>query len=57
MEMVCDWKSRAETFGSSLTDYINNEATKRWKFTKDDAVYKTIMYAVNLLCEKPFAAV
>lgn len=56
-EMVCDFKARAEGFGSSLTDYINNEATKRWKFSKEDAVYKTIMYAVNLLCEKPFGAV
>lgn len=53
-EMVCDWKSRSEEFGESLRDYINEKATKRWDFNKDDEVYKEIMSFVDLLCDKPF---
>ena len=53
-EMVCDWKARSEEFGSSLKDYINEFATKRWEFSKDDKTYKEIMLFVDLLCEKPF---
>lgn len=53
-EMVCDWKSRSEEFGTSLRDWIDEVATKRWKFNTDDKVYKEIIYFVDLLCEKPF---
>ena len=53
-EMVCDWKARSEEFGESLRDYINDKATKRWDFNKDDDVYKEIMEFVDLLCDKPF---
>jgi hypothetical protein len=52
--MVCDWKARSEEFGSSLKDYIDELATKRWNFSKDDRTYKEIMSFVDLLCEKPF---
>lgn len=53
-EMVCDWKSRSEEFGTSVRDYIDNQATKRFGFSKDDKVYKEIEEFVNLLCPKPF---
>jgi hypothetical protein len=53
-EMCCDWKSRSEEFGSSLTEWINEKATARFCFKKDDAVYKSIMEFVDLLCDKPF---
>jgi hypothetical protein len=53
-EMVCDWKARSEEFGSSLKDYIDELATKRWGFVKDDKTYKEIISFVDLLCEKPF---
>jgi hypothetical protein len=53
-EMVCDWKSRSEEFGSSLRDWITGTATKRWGFTEGDKVYKEIMEFVELLCDKPF---
>ena len=53
-EMVCDWKARSEEFGSSLKDYINEYATKRWNFAVDDRTYKEIMGFVDLLCDKPF---
>ena len=53
-EMVCDWKARSEEFGSSLKDYIDTFATKRWNFVKDDKIHKEIMLFVDLLCQKPF---
>jgi hypothetical protein len=53
-EFVCDIKARSEEFGTSLRDWIDNEATKKWNFTTDSEVYKKIMKYVNLVCEKPF---
>jgi len=53
-ELVCDWKARSEEFGTSLRDWIDETATKRWNFAKDDKTYKEIMSFVDLLCEKPF---
>ena len=53
-EMVCDWKSRSEEFGTNLREWIDNDAINRFKFTKEDVVYKDIMKYVNLLCQKPF---
>lgn len=53
-EMVADWKARSEEFGSSLRDWVNDGATKRFGFTKTDEIYKQIMEFVDLLCEKPF---
>jgi len=53
-EMVCDWKSRSEEFGSSLIDWINDAAMKRFQFKKGDAIYGKIMYFVDMLCQKPF---
>lgn len=56
-EMVCDWKARSEEFGTSLRDWIDEQATKRFTFTKEDKVYKQIMEYVNLLCQTPFTNV
>ena len=56
-EMVADWKARSEEFGSSLRDWIDEHATKRFGFTKEDKVYEEIMEYVNLLCQTPFTAV
>lgn len=53
-EMVCDWKARSEEFGTSLRDWIDSVATKRWGFDADSKTYKEIMSFVDLLCEKPF---
>ena len=53
-EMCADWKSRSEEFGTSLRDWINEIALRKWEFTKDDEVYKKIMKYIDLLCEKPF---
>ena len=53
-EMCCDWKSRSEEFGTSLRDWIDEKATKRWKFDSNSKIYKEIIGFVDLLCEKPF---
>lgn len=53
-ELVCDWKSRSEEFGTSLKDWVNQSATHRWNFNENDEVYKDIISLVDLLCDKPF---
>ena len=53
-EMVSDWKSRSEEFGTNLREWIDDVATKKWDFNKDDEIYKKIMKYVNLLCDQPF---
>jgi hypothetical protein len=53
-EMVCDWKGRSSEQGTSLRDWIHNEAMKRYKFKSSDEVYKTIMEFVGMLCDPPF---
>jgi hypothetical protein len=56
-EMVCDWKARSEEFGTSLRDWIDNDATKRFGFEKDGKIYKQIIRFVDLICAKPFEQV
>lgn len=56
-EMVCDWKARSEEFGTSLREWIDDEAVKRFSIGKDNAVYKEIMRYVDLLCGTPFSSV
>lgn len=53
-EMVADWKSRSEEFGTDLRNWINEDATKRWEFMTDERVYKEIMEFVDMLCPVPF---
>jgi hypothetical protein len=53
-EMVCDLKARSEEFGNDLRQWINENTTKRFGFTKEDDVYKKIMEYVDLLCPKLF---
>lgn len=53
-EMVADWKARSEEFGTSLRDWIDDQATKRFTFSKGEKVYEEIMEFVDLLCAKPF---
>ncbi len=54
-EMICDWHARASEFGTSLIDWINDEALKRFEFTKQDKVYKEIKFFVKLLINQPFS--
>lgn len=53
-EFCCDIKSRSEEFGTDLRDWIDNTATQKWGFTKEDKIYKDIMRYVDILCPKPF---
>jgi len=53
-ELAADWKARSEEFGTNLREWIDDEATKRFGFTKEDEVYKKIMTYVDILCQKPF---
>ncbi len=53
-EMLCDWKSRSEEFGTDLREWINDSATKKWNFTKEDEIYKKLMKYTDMLCDKPF---
>ena len=56
-EMVADWKSRSEEFGTDLRDWIDDRATKQFGFSKEDEVYKKIMKYVDMICQPPFATV
>ena len=56
-EMVCDWKARSNEFGTSLEDWVNEQASKRFGFDKNDEVYKKIKYFMDLLCHPPFGEV
>jgi hypothetical protein len=56
-ECVCDWKARSEEFGTSLRDWIDVDATKRFDFEKDSKIYKQIMRFVDMICAKPFEQV
>jgi hypothetical protein len=53
-EIVCDWKSRSQEFGTNLREWITTWAMKKWNFTENDEVYKKIMTYVDLICETPF---
>jgi len=53
-EMVADWKARSEEFGTSLRDWIDEDATKRYHFTRNERIYTEISEFVNLLCPQPF---
>lgn len=53
-EMVCDWKARSAEFGSSLQDWIDKQASKRYGFAKRDVVYRNINKFVKMLLEPPF---
>jgi len=53
-ELTADWKARSEEFGTSLRDWIDEVATKRFNFTTEERVYKEIMEFVEILCPKPF---
>lgn len=53
-EMVCDWKSRSNEFGTDLRSWIKDSATKRFGFPTSGKVYKKIKRFVDFLLDKPF---
>lgn len=54
IEMVCDWRARSIEFAKDLREWIDNEASKRYKFNKTDKVYTTITKYLDVLLNKPF---
>lgn len=53
-EMAADISARAAEFGTDVREWIDNSATKRFKFNKKDKAYKELMSFINLLLDKPF---
>jgi hypothetical protein len=53
-EMSADWIARSGEFGTSVREWIDDGAGKRFGFKKGDRVYREIMEFVNLLCDAPF---
>jgi hypothetical protein len=53
-EMCCDWKARSSKFGTSLRDWIDDEAMSRYGFTKSDPVYARIQRFVGMILDEPF---
>ena len=48
-EAVADWWARSAEAGTDLRIWIKTEATKKYKFSLNGAVYKKIKYFVDLL--------
>ena len=53
-EFCCDIKARSEEFGTDLRNWIDESATQKYKFKKEDFVYKKIMGYIDLICPRPF---
>lgn len=55
-EMVADFSARTSEIKTdkSLTAWIDEVATNKYGFSKEDKVYKKIMYFVNILLEPAF---
>ena len=53
-EMVADWKARSSEFGLDLREWVKNKASKKYKFTLQSAVYKSIKRNLDLLLEPEF---
>ena len=56
-EFCCDIKARSEEFGTDLRNWIDEVATKKYCFAKEDEVYKKIMKFVDMLCPPPFGEI
>ena len=54
-EMVCDWKARSAEFGTDLRVWVKEKATKRWNFTTQSKVYKTIKGFLDMLLDPKFS--
>ena len=55
-EMVCDWYARSTEFGTGLREWIDNKATEKFSFTKEDDIYKEIQDILNLLLDPNFSS-
>ncbi len=53
-EMVCDCAARSAEFGSDLRNWFEEIATKKYGFTMEDQVGKSITRFIDLLLSKKF---
>ena len=53
-ELVADWHARGQEFGTSLSVWIKDVDTDRFKFTLKGKVYKEIKYFSDILLESSF---
>lgn len=56
-EMVCDWCARSSQCGSSVTEWVQKEATERFIFDKNDPVYDKIMDYLSIILDRPLTEV
>lgn len=54
-EMVADWVARSSEFGTSVREWAEEGAAKRFGYKKGDKVYREITDFVDLLCDRPFS--
>jgi hypothetical protein len=54
-EMICDWYARSTEFGTGLREWIDNVATEKFSFNKEDDIYKEIQNILNLLLDPNFS--
>lgn len=53
-EMVADWYARSQEFGTSLRDWIKQNAVDKFKIDLEDEQYKWINNFVNIILEDHF---
>ena len=53
-EMVCDWVARGQEFGTSVRDWIENEATKKYSFSMTDEIGLEIQKHLAVLLAPKF---
>lgn len=53
-EMVCDWYARSQEFGTSLRQWVETHATKKFGITKESAVSGQINTFVDMLLRDNF---
>jgi len=53
-ELTCDWYARSQEFGTSLRDWIRDEAVARFRIDTTSEPYRWLLGFVDLLLEPPF---
>ena len=55
-EMVCDWKSRSEEFGTDVRiwAFSDDKAPKKYGYLGDQEIYDKLEYYINMILNKPF---
>jgi hypothetical protein len=54
-EMCCDWKARANEFGTDVWTYVKEKAIPRFGISCNGKVYKWIKECFDMLLDEPFS--